>query len=142
MASVKRSPGEPGEVIMIMMMPATIARTTAKNGRPIEAPSLRSHIRRFDAGVGCCTVGTAISTPSYCREAQLPPKVVARRLFSNHNIRAYQKQAQTQHMKVHVATTWTFRKARKVIPSCSQLFSYGVVGLGMSSGGTSVPAVI
>src|SRR5713226_4047704 len=137
MASVRRSPREPDEVIMIMMMPATIARTTAKTGRPIEAPSLRSHIRRFGTGAGCCPVGTAISTSSYSWEAISTPKVVARKLFSNHNIRAYQKQAQTQHMKVHVATTWTFIKARKVI-----LFSYGVVGLGMASGGTSVPAVI
>src|SRR5215469_4378550 len=131
MASVKRSPGEPGEVIMIMMMPATIARTTAKTGRPIEAPSLRSHIRRFNAGAGCsgpacCTVGTAIATSSYSWEAISTPNVVARKLFSNHNIRAYQKQAQTQHMKVHAVETWTFRKARKVIPSCFQHCTYGV----------------
>src|SRR6266436_3414635 len=116
MASVKRSPGEPGEVIMIMMMPATIARTTAKTGRPIEAPSLRTHTRRFGTGPDFCTVGTAISTSSYSWDSKSTPKVVARKLFSNHNIRAYQKQAQTQHMKVHVVATWTFRKARKVIP--------------------------
>src|SRR5260370_35268102 len=117
----KGAPGEPGEVIMIRIMPATIARTTAKTGRPIEAPSLRSHLRRFGTGVGCpgpacCTVGTAILTSSYSWESKSPPKVVARKLFSNHNIRAYQKQAQTQHMKVHVIATWTFRKARKLIP--------------------------
>src|SRR5260221_4560527 len=115
MASVKRSPGDPGEVSMIMMMPAQIAKPTAKTGRPIEAPSLRSHIRRFGTGVGCpgpgcCTVGTAISTSSYSWEAISTPKVVARKLFSNHNIRAYQKQAQNKHMKVHVATRWTFRE--------------------------------
>src|SRR5258708_19492977 len=110
MASVKRSPGEPGEVIMIRIMPATIARTTAKTGRPIEAPRLRSHLRRFGTGVGCpgpacCTVGTAILTSSYSWESKSPPKVVARKLFSNHNIRAYQKQAQTHILKAHVLPT-------------------------------------
>src|SRR5258708_34670228 len=110
MACVKRSPGTRGEVVMIRMMPSTNSRHTAKTGRRFEAPSLRSHLRRFGTGVGCpgpacCTVGAAILISSYSWESKSPPKVVARKLFSNHNIRAYQKQAQTHILKAHVLPT-------------------------------------